>query len=242
VSWFTVRRGRLEYRGRITRDPFARWCATKEGGTAIARVAKDIRFSIFGRARSARKRMWRALDTASRAGEFRSAVAAEAGHFLKVMADACYAEALPRTNLSLRRLVLVPRAMVVGRARAGAYARLIQAPGMADVDEAVRLFLIDQLVAEMDAAVRRATPVPRRPVVARDGWACVGLRLGTVWLDPIWAGPDGTGHLFMYELPEQLKRREYKALDAAIEQMAGTVSTLSRTARDAVFRAATQRA
>jgi hypothetical protein len=46
----------------------------------------------------------------------------------------------------------------------------------------------------------------------------------------------------MYELPERLKRRDYKALDAAIEQMAGTVSTLSRLARDAMFRAATQKA
>lgn len=242
MSWFTVRRGRLEYRGRITREPFTRWCATKEGGAAIARVGKDIRFSIFGRARMARKQLWRALDTASRTEAFTSAVAAETGHFMKVLADACYAEALPRTHLSLRRLVLVPRAMVVGRARAGVFSRLMHVPCMAEVDEAVRSFLVDELVTGMDAAVRGASPAPRRPVLARDGWACVGVRLGTVWVDPLWAGPDGTGHLFMYELPERLKRRDYKALDAAIEQMTGTVSTLSRLARDAMFRAATQKA
>jgi hypothetical protein len=82
--------------------------------------------------------------------------------------------------------------------------------------------------------------VPRRPVLAADGWCCIGIRLGTVWADPIWAGTYHAGHLFMYELRErQLNRREYKALDAGIQQMSGTVSTLSRTARDAMLRAAT---
>jgi hypothetical protein len=37
-----------------------------------------------------------------------------------------------------------------------------------------------------------------------------------VWADPIWAGPDSAGHLFMYDLLERLVRRDYKALDDAI--------------------------
>ena len=46
----------------------------------------------------------------------------------------------------------------------------------------------------------------------------------------------------MYELPRQrLTRPEYKALDAAIEEMSGSVSTLSRTARDAMLRGAALR-
>src|SRR6185436_18160371 len=31
VSWFRVSDGRLEYRGRITKTPFTRWCETKKG-------------------------------------------------------------------------------------------------------------------------------------------------------------------------------------------------------------------
>jgi hypothetical protein len=242
VSWFTVKRGRLEYRGRITRQPFSEWCATEEGAAAIARVAKGTRFSWLGRARSARRHLWRALQTASRTEAFTAAVAAEPRHFAQAMADVCYSDALPRSHVALGRVVLAPRALAIGRARAGVFARLMPAPPLAGVDEAVRTFLLDRLVIEMDEALRQASPVPRRPVLANDGWACVGVRLGTVWADPLWAGPYGAGHLFMYELPSRrLTRREYKALDAVIEDMSGSVSTLSRTARDAMLRAATLR-
>jgi len=242
VNWFVVKGGRLEYRGRITRQPFAKWCATREGREAITRVAKGIRFAIFGRARKARRRLWRGLDAASRTQAFRTAVSGEPEHFMQAMADVCYADALPRAHVALGRLVLAPRALITARARAGTYARLVQAPALDGVDDAVRAFLIDQIVIEMDAALASATPAPRRPVPARDGWVCIGVRLDTVWADPLWAGPHGSGHLFMYDLPPQkITRREHKALDAAIEQMSGSVSTLSRNARDAMLRAATLR-
>jgi hypothetical protein len=242
VSWFTVKRGRLNYRGRIGKEPFKEWCATKDGTEAIRRVARGLRFSFLGRSRAARGRLWRALDSASRADAVTSAVAAESGHFMQAMADVCYADALPRAHIALGRLVLAPRTLVMGRARAGVFARLMQLPALADVDEAVRTFFLDQLVVEMDAALTKASPLPRRPVLANDGWACIGVGLGTVWADPIWAGPYGAGHLFMYELPAQgLARREYKALEAAVEEMSGSVSTLSRLAREAMLRAATLR-
>jgi len=242
VDWFTIRRERLVYRGRITRAPFTTWCGTREGREAIARLAARIRFSIVGRARSARRRLWRELERASRTDAFGAALSAEPDRFMQVLADACYADVLPRAHVALGRVVLAPRALVAGRARAGVFARLMNAPAVAGLDEAVRTFLLERIVIEMDAALTKASPAPRRPVVAKDGWVCVGVRLGTVWADPLWAGPYGAGHLFMYELPPRgLARREYKALDAAIEQMSGSVSTLSRTARDAMLRAATLR-
>lgn len=240
MAWFSVKRRRLEYRGRITGQPFTEWCATREGNDAIARVAKTVRFSLVGRARSAKGRLWRALDTASRSDEFAAMAAVECTHFARVMADVCYADALPRVHVALGRLVLVPRALVNTRARAGVFARLMQSAALTTVDEAVRAFFLEQLVIEMDAALTKASPVPRRPVDAAEGWACIGVRLGTVWADPLWAGPHHAGHLFMYELRERkLARREYNAIDAGIAQMTGTVATLSRTARDAMLRAAT---
>jgi len=240
VSWFVARRGRLEYRGRITRQPFGEWCATREGTDTIARVAAGMRFSLFGRTRSARRRLWRELDAASRTDAFVSAVAAEPPQFERALAAACYADALPRVHVALGRLVLVPRVLV--NYRAGVSARLMHAPVLAGVDEAVRTFLLDRIVIELDAALAHASPVPRRPVLAADGWACIGVRLDTMWGDPIWAGQNAAGHLFMYELPaRRLARREYKALAAGIEQLSATVSTLSRTARDATLRAATLR-
>lgn len=240
MPWFIAKRGRLEYRGRLAKQPFAEWCATKEGADAIARVAKGVRFSLIGRARSARRRLWRALDAASRGDGFPPMIAAESRRFLQVMADVCYADALPRVHVALGRLVLVPRALVNGRARAAVFARLMHAPELAGVDDAVRTFFLERLVIEMDAALTKASPMPKRPVLAEDGWCCIGVRMGTVWADPLWAGSHHAGHFFMYELRERkLARREYKALDAGMEQIAGTISTLSRTARDAMLRAAT---
>jgi hypothetical protein len=156
VSWFAVSRGRLEYRGRITRQPFTAWCATRAGQKAIDRVAAGIRFAIFGRARSARKRLWRALDEVSRTREFANIMAAEPDRYLQALADACYADALPRSHVALRRLVLMPRALVSNRAKADASNRLRLSAVLAPLDADLRVFLLDQIVNEMDAALRSA--------------------------------------------------------------------------------------
>jgi hypothetical protein len=239
VSWFAVNRGRLEYRGRITRQPFTAWCATGAGRKTVARVAAGIRFSIFGRTRSAQRRLWRSLEDASRSEAFSTMAGAEPDRYLQTLADASYADALPRAHLAGRRLVLVPRALVAGRAKGDVFTRLLPSPALAVLDDDVRSFLLDRLVEEMDAALRAASLSPKHPVAARDGWVCVGARLGTVWLDPIWAGPNGTGHLFMYEMPRQgLTRRDCKAIEAAMEQLSGAASSLSRNARDLMLRSA----
>jgi len=238
VSWFRVNRERLEYRGRITRDPFTKWAATKDGLEAIAREARSLRFRLFGHQR-ARRRLWRALDAAARTDSVAAAIALEPDYYMQVLADVCYTTALPRAHIALHRLVLAPRAMIAGRADAGIAERLSQAPALAALDPAVRAFLLHHLVIEMDAALRKASPTPRRPVHAPDGWACVGVSIGTVWMDRLFAGPDATGHMFMYEFPrEKLSRRDRKALEAAIEQMAASASALSRAERFAVMHAA----
>ena len=58
------------------------------------------------------------------------------------------------------------------------------------MDEAVRIFLFDQLVIEMDGALQKASLSVRNPVQAQDEWACVGVSKGIVWVDPL--GPDPT--------------------------------------------------
>jgi hypothetical protein len=242
MGWFRVKRGRLEYCGRITRDPFTKWTATKEGTEAVGRVAATLRFSLFGRKRAARRRMWRALEAATREASLSTAIAGEAERFMKVLANLSYADALPRAHIALHRLVLVPRAMVTARAETGVFERLAQSPALADVDAAVRIFLLSRLVTEMDDALQRAAPAPRRPVQAHDEWACVGVTKGIIWADPIWAGPDGTGHVFMYEFPRAgLPRRGHKAIEAAIAEMSTSVTALSRADRIALVRAASLR-
>ncbi len=242
MGWFRVARGRLEYRGRITRDPFTTWTATHKGAAAIARTARGIRFSITGRTRSARRRIWRGLEAAARAESLAAAIEAETVGYLEVLATLSYAEALPRAHVALHRLVLVPRAMIVGRAQAGVFDRLERAPALAVLDDDVRGFFLNQLVVEMDAALLQANPSPRRPVQAHEEWACVGVTSGVVWVEPVWAGPDPAGHVFMYEFPRAgLARRDRQALEAAIEKMTGSLDSLSQTQRFALVRAASLR-
>jgi len=242
MGWFRVSRGVLEYRGRITREPFTQWTATKDGEAAVARVAAGIRFSLLGRTRAARTRMWRALEEASRVESVATAVAGEATRYLQVLASLSYSEALPRVTLALHRLVLVPRTMSAGHARAALFKRLGASPALAGLDEAVRVFFLDQLVAEMDAALQQASPSPKQPVKTHEDWVCVGVSKGLVWGDPLWSGPDGTGHIFMYEFPRAgLPRRDRKALEAAIAEMAASASSLSRQERIDMVRAATVR-
>jgi hypothetical protein len=242
MSWFRVNRGRLEYRGRITRAPLTKWMATSDGAAAVARVASGIRFSLVGRSRSARRQIWRALEAASRAESLTAALGVEATRYMQVLAALSYADALPRAHIALHRLVLVPRAMIAGRAQASLFERLAQAPALAGLDAAVRAFFLNQLLIEMDAALQTASPSPGHPIHAHDEWTCVGVTKGTVWVDPLWTGPDGTGHVFMFELPRAgLPRTRRKALEAAIDQMGASATSLSRAERAALVRAASLR-
>jgi len=238
MRWFRVSNGRLEYRGRITREPFVRWTETKDGTAAIARVAAGIRFSLFGRSRAARRRIWRALEDASRVESLVAAVRTEAARYMEVLASLSYSDTLPRVHIALHRLVLVPRALIAGRARTQLFERLGEAPALAGLDVSARIFFLEQLVKEMDAALQIGSPSPRRPIHAHDEWACVGVSKGLVWVDPLWAGADGTGHVFMCELPRAgLSRRDRKAVEAAIAGMAASVSSLSARQRIAMVRA-----
>jgi hypothetical protein len=242
MSWFRVSGGRLEYRGRITREPFTRWTHTAEGAAAITRVAAGLRFSLFGRNHAARRRLWRSLESAARTHSVTTAIAAEAPRFMQVVARLAYSEGLPRAVIALHRLVVVPRAMIASHARVGLSKRLSDVPDVAELDEAVQIFLFDQLVVEMDAALQKASASPRKPVTAHDEWNCVGVSKGIEWVDPMWAGPDGTGHVFMYEFPRAgLARKDRKALESAIGEMSVSVSSLTKLQRYAMVRAASAR-
>jgi hypothetical protein len=242
MGWFRVSRGRLEYGGRITRAAFTRWSETTEGAAAIARVAAGLRFSLFGRARAARRRLWRALDAAARTDSVSTAIASEPPRFMQVVARIAYSDALPRAHIALHRLVLVPRAMIAGYARVALSKRLETVAEFAALDEALQIFMFDQLVIEMDAALQKAAASVRNPVLAHEEWSCVGVSKGLVWVDPLWAGPDGTGHVFMYEFPRAgLSRRDRKTLESTMAEMSISVSSLTKLQRNAMVRAASAR-
>jgi len=241
MRWFRVADRRLTYRGRISREPFALWAQTKEGAAAIDEVARTLRFRLFGRTRAARRRIWRDLERAARSEPLRSAIQAEADHFLAALADLSYAAGLPRAQVALHRLVVVPRALIAGRAREALRLRLWHNESLQTLEEPVRAFFCEHLLTEMGRAFDGARLSSSHPVHARDDWSCVAADRQSVWMDPLWSGPDWLGHLLMFEFPHAgLSRRERKALDSAIGELQKGVATLSRMQREGIVRMATQ--
>jgi hypothetical protein len=239
MGWFHVVKGRLEYRGRLTREPFSAWASTQEAAPTIEGTAAGIRFAFLGRERAARRQVWRTLDTAVASGAAVEAIGAEAAHHLKLLSTLAYVPVLPRVTVGLHRLVVVPRTMIAGRGYAALCARLSNVRELAPLPEPVRAFLFEQILREMDFALHSAAPSPRRPVLAHDEWVCVGTDLDLLWVDPMWSGPGWGGHLFMFEQPRAgLGRKDLKALDAALAEMKKSIEALSGVQRDGLLRSA----
>lgn len=239
MSWYKVRDGRVAFAGALTREPYAAWLATREGAAAMEAVAKGIGFRLFGRTRAARSKVWRELAAAAKSEDGRGALQAAADVYSKTVSTLAYAQGLPRSTVELRRVVLVPRTLVAGRARTSITARLTQCHAFAERPMAEREFLIETAVNQIDAAMRTARPTIRRPVLGAEGWACIGADTRFAWVDQYWSGPDWLGHLFMYELPrEPLSRATRKALERAIEQLNQSLGTLSRERRQALVQLA----
>jgi hypothetical protein len=239
VSWFHVSDGRLRYRGRVTRQPFAAWASTPDGKAAIDATAQELGFCLFGRSRAARRRMWRSLHAVATSEPVRAALEEESERFLAVWTELAYAPALPRVTIALHRLVVVPRTMIAARSLSGLTARLMSLPSFAALDAPLRAFLCDRLIWEMDAAIRRRTPSPRRPVSARESWACVAIDERFMWVDPIWSGRDWQGHVMMFEMPAaRPSRKERREIEAAIARLQASLPQMSVGQRDGAVRTA----
>lgn len=242
MGWYKVNDGRVAYVGALTRDRYAAWAATRDGAAAIAEVAKEIGFRLFGRTRAARKQIWRDITAAAKSEDGRAALQAAADVYLRTITTLAYAQGLPRATVGLRRLVLVPRALVAGRARTDVSARLNRCPAFAARRTAERDFLYEATLAEVDAAVRAAQPSIRRPVQAPDNWVCIGADTRFAWVDQYWSGAGWSGHWFVYELPrEPLTRADRKSVEKAVEDLHASLGTLSRERRQALVQLAATR-
>lgn len=239
MGWYQVSDGRVVYGGGISRERYAAWGASKAGSEAIGAVAKGLGFRLFGRARAARKQIWRELAAAAKSDDGRSALQAAADLYLRSISTLAYAQGLPRAVVGLRRLVLVPRALASGRARALVSARLTECRAFAERPTAERDFLFEAALAEVDAAVRAARPSIQRPVRTPDGWVCMGADTRFAWVDQYWSGAGWSGHWFVYELPrEPLTRTDRKAIERAVAELNAGLGTLSRERRHALVKLA----
>ena len=239
MSWFEVADGRLRFRGRISRQAVADWVASEEGAAVVAAAARQSGFSLFGRTRSARRRLCRELHDTVSGDAMRSVISLEADRYLVEWTELAYAPSLPRLQVGLQRLVVVPRTMILARTLSSVSTRLMRCQAFPELDESFRDFLPRRILAEMDDAIRRARPSPHHPIHAYESWACVAIDREFEWIDRMWSGPEWLGHVMMFEMPHAgLRRRQRSELEAAIERLTATLPHMSHRQRDGMIRTA----
>ncbi len=239
MAWFKVSGGRLCFRGRITKQLVGEWLTSEDGTAAVEAAASEIRFALFGRVRAARRRMRRELWQAIDAPAVRASITAECAPYLAAWAQLAYAPSLPRATIALHRLVVVPRTMILARTLSRVTSRLAACPAIADLPDPFKAFFARRVLSEMDAAIRRAAPSPKRPVHVHESWACVALDSDFTWIDPMWSGPEWRGHVMLFEMPSApVQRRHRRELEVAIARFAQTLPTLSREQRDGTVQVA----
>jgi hypothetical protein len=239
MSWFTVADGRLRFGGRVTKDPVREWLATTDGSSAVAEAARRMRFSLFGRTRAARRQMSRVLWDAISAPAVREAIAAECKGYLDAWTPLAYAPSLPRVSVQYRRVVVVPRVMIVWTVVSKAVGRVASSVRGADVPDTFRTFFSHWVLSRMDHAMGTAGPSPRRPLEAKESWACVAVDNEMLWVDVFGLGAEWKGHVVMFEMPAPLlSRRDRQAVEAAIARLSETLPGLSRQQRDKTVRLA----
>ena len=239
AAWIRSRGGRLTYAGGISRRPYDAWIRTPEGSAAVTAAAATMRFSLFGRQRAARSRLWRELANAAADDSVAAAVQEEADRYLARLTKLAYAEGLPRVAVNLYRLVVVPRQLLNGVARHCLVARLRREPALTCLEsQPLRDFFCLQLVRDMDDAIVAAQPSIKRPLAMAEVWASIGLNTSYVWFaaveDSRWAG-----HHFAFEIPrDSMNRATRKAVAEAMKTFDTSLPVLSRNERNDILRRA----
>jgi hypothetical protein len=231
---------RLTYTGRIPRSAFLAWTSTRDGHAAVSAAAARIRFSILGKERAARRRLWRQLSAAARDSALVAAARAEVESYIRRLSQLAYADGLPRVQVELHRLVVVPHALLNAAAYKGMSERLARHPALAGLDEgrALRDFLFLQVIQECDAAVLSARPSPKRPVDTGGGWVSVGVNRSFVWRE-LLNTPTWSGHHYVLELTrDPITRRVRKGVAEGIRTIEASLPALSVLERLEILRRA----
>jgi hypothetical protein len=239
-AWVRHRRGGARYAGRITRAPLVEWLATPEGQATVDAVASRLRLRFLARRRAAR-RLWRQLAGAARDPEVVTTVQSEIDAYPGRLQEFAYAEGLPRVSVDLHRIVVVPR-VLLNAAAYGAIARRlksVRAFTALEGGEALRGFFVLTLIRDLDAAIARATPSPKRPLTAGADWISVGLDAAFVWRVPLLNEPPWDGHHYVLELTrDPLTRKLRKAVAEAVQRLESSLPALTRVDRNEILRRA----
>jgi hypothetical protein len=231
-------RGRMIFTGRLPRRSFEAW-ATGDGCPVVERVASDVGFSLLGRRRAARRRLWRQLTSAASAASIVRDIQRELDGYLQRLDPIVYAHGLPRVSVELRRLIVVPRSFPNAEAFRNLYATLSGHPVFDALDgDPVRDWLVMTTVSGIDAAVAESRPSSRRPLPAGSHWMVVGVNEQFEWGVPL-DGPGWPGHYYLLELTsEPLTRSVRKAAEQGLAWLDESLPSLSRVRRSEILRSA----
>jgi hypothetical protein len=252
-AWVRHRRGGARYAGRITRAPFVEWLATPEGQAVLDAAAARLRLRVLARRRAARlrlrflarrraaRRLWREIALAARSDDVVAVVQSEIDAYPSRLQEFAYAEGLPRASVDLHRIVVVPRVLINAAAYGAITRRLRSVRAFAALagGEALRDFFVLTLVRDMDAAIARATPSPKRPLAAGTEWVSVGIDGAFAWRVPLLNEPPWDGHHYVLELTrDPITRALRKAVAAAVQRLEASLPALTRVDRNEILRRA----
>jgi hypothetical protein len=239
-AWVRWSKGRLTYRGRITRQPFEAWVQTPEGCMVLASAAARVRFALFGKRNVARRRLWQALAAAAREPSVASAIQQEIDVYFERMGDLAYGEGLPRTTIELDRLIVLPCVVINAATYQSIEKRLNALPAIASLDAGGGLgeFFFLELVNQIEAATRRVAPSPKRPLPAGASWILVGISPELVWRARSHA-PQWSGHHYVFEVPRApITRATRKAVIEKIHSFESSLPSLSYFERSNILKRA----
>lgn len=233
-------RGRILYTGRIDRAAFVAWCESPAGRSVLDPIVATMRFVLFGKARAARRCLWRELSVAARSGTVVAAVQREIDSYLARLDTLVYAHDLPRVGIDLHRLVVVPRlfANAIINRRIDASLEAASALATLNGSQVLRDWFILTLIDGIAAAPVAARPSPKRPLPSGNDWVIVGVNDRFEWRIPS-NGPAWPGHYYLLELTKRpITRAVRKAVGEAIAQMEISLPSLSRSHRNEILREA----
>ncbi len=232
--------GRLRYTGRIDRLSFLAWCDSPDGRSVLAPVASAMRFTLFGRAQAARRRLWRQVRGMARADANAVGLQREVDAYLARLETLVHARELPCVGVDLHRLVAVPRLFANSEAESR-LDPLLGPPGRAhhpDGTTRLREWLIQSIIDGIERAIVEARPSPRKPLATGSEWILVGVDQGFEWRVP-FRGPAWPGHYYLLELTSMpITRAIRRAATEAIGRLDASLQSLSRLRRSEILRQA----
>jgi hypothetical protein len=233
-------RRRVRYTGKLDRGAFAAWCRSAEGQSVLKPIIAKTRFSLFGRQRSAQRRVWRDLTAAARSTGIASTMQHHVESHFARLSRLAYARDLPMVGVGLHRLVAVPRLFVNAITDREIDAALQRQPAFASVNgrELLRHWFIVTVISHIDAATVAAQPNAKRPLPAGTDWIIIGVNDRFEWGVPL-EGAGWPGHYYLLELTHTpITRAIRKEAVKAIAQLEASLPGLSRVDRNEILRQA----